>query len=141
MKKETFALLEKLRDRIQDVRDDLENVRDEEEEAYENLPEGIQMGERGDMMQEAIDTIDEAVCSLDDAISSMDQVCEDTDRDLVIGTCPWDNLKSGDTVIHKTFGIGTVISNDGKYLKVQFARREGNFLLPDAFEKGFLKLQ
>ena len=31
MKKETFALLEKLRDRIQDVRDDLENVRDEEE--------------------------------------------------------------------------------------------------------------
>lgn len=141
MKKETFDLLEKLRDKIQEVRDNLEYVRDEEEMAYDNLPEGIQMGERGDMMQEAIDTIDEAVCSLDDAISSMDLVCDDTDRDLVIGTSPWDNLKAGDTVIHKTFGEGSVVSNDGKYLKIQFARREGNFLLPDAFEKGFLRLQ
>ena len=141
MKKETFDLLEKLRDKIQEVRDNLEYVRDEEEMAYDNLPEGIQMGERGDMMQEAIDTIDEAVYSLDDAISSMDLVCDDTDRDLLIGTSPWDNLKEGDRVIHKTFGEGAVVSNDGKYLKVQFARREGNFLLPDAFEKGFLRLQ
>ena len=141
MKKDTFALLRKLNERIQDVHDSLEAVRDEEEEAYDNLPEGIQMGERGDMMQEAIDTIDEAICSLDDAISSMDVVCDETDMELVIGTNPWDNLKVGGTVIHKTFGEGTILSNDGKYLKVQFARREGNFLLPDAFEKGFLRLQ
>jgi hypothetical protein len=93
------------------------------------------------MMQEAIDTIDEAICSLEDAISSMDIVCDETDMELVIGTNPWDNLKVGDTVVHKTFGEGTTLSNDGKYLKVQFARREGNFLLPDAFEKGFLRLQ
>lgn len=141
MKQETFDLLEKLRDKIQEVLNNLENVRDEEEMAYDNLPEGIQMGERGDMMQEAIDTIDEAVGVLEDAISSMDAVCDDADRHLLIGTNPWDNLKAGETVIHKTFGEGMIVSNDGKYLKVQFARREGNFLLPDAFEKGFLRLQ
>ena len=141
MKQETFDLLEKLRDKIQEVLNNLENVRDEEEMAYDNLPEGIQMGERGDMMQEAIDTIDEAVGVLEDAISSMDAVCDDADRDLLIGTNPWDNLKAGETVIHKTFGEGMIVSNDGKYLKVQFTRREGNFLLPDAFEKGFLRLQ
>lgn len=141
MKQETFDLLEKLRDKIQEVLNNLENVRDEEEMAYDNLPEGIQMGERGDMMQEAIETIDEAVGVLEDAISSMDAVCDDADRDLLIGTNPWDNLKAGETVIHKTFGEGMIVSNDGKYLKVQFARREGNFLLPDAFEKGFLRLQ
>ena len=141
MKQETFDLLEKLRDKIQEVLNNLENVRDEEEMAYDNLPEGIQMGERGDMMQEAIETIDEAVGVLEDAISSMDAVCDDADRDLLIGTNPWDNLKAGETVIHKTFGEGMIVSNDGKYLKVQFTRREGNFLLPDAFEKGFLRLQ
>ena len=141
MKKETFELFENLRDKIQDVHDNLENVRDEEEMAYDNLPEGIQMGDRGDMMQEAISIIDDAVCSLDNAISSMDYICDDIDRELIVGTSPWDNLKAGDKVAHKTFGEGKVISNDGKYLKVQFARREGNFLLPDAFEKGFLKLQ
>ncbi len=110
MKKDTFALLRKLNERIQDVHDSLEAVRDEEEEAYDNLPEGIQMGERGDMMQEAIDTIDEAICSLDDAISSMDIVFDETDMELVIGTNPWDNLKVGGTVIHKTFGEGMVVS-------------------------------
>jgi hypothetical protein len=46
-----------------------------------------------------------------------------------------DNLQ----VRHKTFGLGTVIANDGKYIKVKFDSAEKNFVYPDAFEK-FLTL-
>ena len=46
-----------------------------------------------------------------------------------------DNLQ----VRHKTFGIGTVIANDGKYIRVKFDNAEKNFVYPDSFEK-FLTL-
>lgn len=42
-------------------------------------------------------------------------------------------------VKHKTFGLGTVIAYDGKYIKVKFDSAEKNFVYPDAFEK-FLTL-
>ena len=42
-------------------------------------------------------------------------------------------------VRHKTFGLGTIISNDGKYIKVKFDSAEKNFVYPDSFEK-FLTL-
>ena len=42
-------------------------------------------------------------------------------------------------VMHKTFGLGTIISLDGKYIRVRFDSVEKNFVYPDAFEK-FLTL-
>lgn len=42
-------------------------------------------------------------------------------------------------VMHKTFGLGTIISVEGKYIKVKFANAEKCFVYPDAFEK-FLTL-
>ena len=42
-------------------------------------------------------------------------------------------------VKHKVFGLGTIISKDGKYIKVKFDSAEKNFVYPDAFEK-FLTL-
>ena len=42
-------------------------------------------------------------------------------------------------VKHKTFGLGTVIAYDGKYIKVKFENTEKSFVYPDSFEK-FLTL-
>ncbi len=42
-------------------------------------------------------------------------------------------------VKHKTFGLGTVVFFDGKYIKVKFESAEKSFVYPDAFEK-FLTL-
>ena len=44
-------------------------------------------------------------------------------------------------VRHKTFGLGTVVATDGKYIKVKFDSTEKNFVYPDAFKQGFLKLK
>lgn len=52
--------------------------------------------------------------------------------------CPWQNLKVGDFVIHKSFGQGHIVSLDEKYLIVEFSDRESRFLYPDAFTKGYL---
>ncbi len=46
-----------------------------------------------------------------------------------------DNL----SVRHKAFGIGTVISTQGKYMTVRFESGDKNFIYPDSFEK-FLTL-
>ena len=43
-------------------------------------------------------------------------------------------------VRHKTFGLGTIVSKDGKYIKVKFDNAEKNFVYPDSFEK-FLTLE
>lgn len=52
-------------------------------------------------------------------------------------------VKGGITVSHKKFGDGTVswISNDGKYIRIKFAVGEKQFVFPDSFVLGFLKLQ
>lgn len=46
-----------------------------------------------------------------------------------------DNL----AVKHKAFGSGTVISSEGKYIKVRFESGDKTFVYPDIFEK-FLTL-
>lgn len=52
-------------------------------------------------------------------------------------------VKVGITVSHKKFGDGTVswMSNDGKYIRIKFAVGEKQFVFPDSFVLGFLKLQ
>lgn len=52
----------------------------------------------------------------------------------------WDDVRVGDIVEHITFGGGTVRSIDEKYIIVRFAIQEKKFLYPQAFEKGFLKI-
>lgn len=51
---------------------------------------------------------------------------------------PWEQLEVGDTIEHKSFGKGEVMSIDEKYIFVRFADVEKKFLYPDAFEKGYL---
>ncbi|MCQ2069506.1 MAG: GIY-YIG nuclease family protein [Bacteroidaceae bacterium] len=51
---------------------------------------------------------------------------------------PWANINVGDTVYHKSFGEGIVMSIDEKYLFVKFTLRESKFLYPDVFENGYL---
>ena len=43
-------------------------------------------------------------------------------------------------VKHKAFGPGTVISSEGKYIKVRFSVGDKTFVYPDIFEK-FLTLE
>ena len=47
-----------------------------------------------------------------------------------------DNL----VVNHKSFGIGTVVSHQGKYMTVRFENAQKIFVYPDAFES-FLTLE
>ena len=47
----------------------------------------------------------------------------------------FDNL----VVNHKTFGLGTVVSHQGKYMTVKFENAQKIFVYPDAFEN-FLTL-
>ncbi|MBQ7363545.1 MAG: hypothetical protein IJW48_03730 [Clostridia bacterium] len=42
-----------------------------------------------------------------------------------------DNLE----VRHKAFGLGTVVSTDGKYMTIQFEGAVKSFVYPDSFEK------
>lgn len=52
-------------------------------------------------------------------------------------------VKVGVKVSHKMFGVGTVVKKykSNKYVIVHFKDGEKQFLLPDAFTKGFLNLQ
>lgn len=51
---------------------------------------------------------------------------------------PWKRLKIGDKVVHKSFGLGQVVSMDENYVFVKFKDRESKFLFPNAFEKEYL---
>lgn len=45
----------------------------------------------------------------------------------------------GDYVIHKKFGKGKIVSNDGRYFEVVFqGMSEKTFIYPDAFDRGYL---
>ena len=48
-------------------------------------------------------------------------------------------IQVGDTIFHTSFGNGTVMAIDEKYIFLQFSDQERKFLYPGAFEKGFLK--
>lgn len=125
---------------IQGAHDVLEEVRDEEQDAYDNMPEGLQYSERGDMMQEAIDSLDEAVDAIDEVISNLESVISSAEDPDVMEVEPWQKLMVGDKVTHKSFGVGTIVSIDNKEMSVQFVNKTSRFFIPDAFEKGYLKL-
>ena len=140
MKEERLNLLNSCLSAIQDAHDVLEEVRDEEEEAYDNMPEGLQDSERGDLMQDAIDNIDEAICSLDDVITSLEEVVFNADNPDVMEVELWKNLKVGDKVKHKSFGIGVITDIDGKYYFINFQNKTSKFIFPDAIDNGFIML-
>ena len=43
----------------------------------------------------------------------------------------------GDSVMHKSFGLGRITSIDNTYIGIKFANNEKRFLFPQCFEKGF----
>ena len=51
---------------------------------------------------------------------------------------PWEHLQVGQTITHKSFGQGEIVSIDDKYIFVRFHSYEKKFLFPDAFIRGYL---
>ena len=129
MKEQRLKTLNDCLSAIQEAHDVLEEVRDE-----------LQYSERGDMMQEAIDSLDEAVDAVDEVISNLESAISSAEDPDVMEIDPWQKLKVGDVVKHKSFGKGIVASIDKKEMSVQFASKTSRFFLPDAFEKGYLTI-
>ena len=52
-------------------------------------------------------------------------------------------VTEGTAVCHKVFGAGTITGMDKakKHIHVEFEAGEKNFIFPDAFIKGFLKIK
>lgn len=140
MKEKRLKILNNCLRAIQDVHDVLEDVRDEEQDAFDNMPEGLQYSERGDMMQDAIDCLDEAVDAVDEVISNLENVISSAEDPDVMEIEPWQKLKVGSQVKHKSFGKGIIVSINAKEIKVDFGEKVSRFLIPDAFDKGFLTI-
>ena len=51
-----------------------------------------------------------------------------------------ETLQIGDIVTHKSLGQGEIKAVNEKYIVVKFEDRESKFLIPFAFEKGYLQL-
>ena len=49
-------------------------------------------------------------------------------------------IKIGATVRHKIFGEGVIAKFNGKHIYVEFKTGQKNFVFPDAFKQGFLKI-
>ena len=51
---------------------------------------------------------------------------------------PWEHLQVGQTITHKSFGLGEIVSIDDKYIFVRFPSYEKKFQFPEAFIRGYL---
>lgn len=54
---------------------------------------------------------------------------------------PWESIRVGDTIMHKSFGKGIVKSIDDKFWIVKFPIKETKLLVPFVFEKGYCYLK
>ena len=54
---------------------------------------------------------------------------------------PWESIRVGDVIYHKSIGQGIVMSLDTYYIIVKFPDRERKFQYPKAFEEGYLSMQ
>ena len=54
---------------------------------------------------------------------------------------PWESIRVGDLIYHKSIGQGIVMSLDTYYIIVKFPDRERKFQYPKAFEDGYLSMQ
>ncbi len=133
-KTDKIASIQACLEQLQDCQSNLAMARDDEQEAYDNLPEGLQDSERGEKMSENIDALDEAVTSLEDAVSYLQDIIDNSDEDMREKS-PWDELKEGSALMHKSFGKGFITSIDGGHIIVKFDTREARFRFPDAFVK------
>ena len=140
MKEARLGILEDCLADIQEAYDTLQEVRDEEEEAYDNLPESMQDGERGDMMQEAIDNLDDAISSLDEVVDYMTEVTTNGADSNVMEIDPWQKLKIGDTVTHKSYGAGVIKVIAGDHFTIEFPAKSAIFVFPDAIDRGFITI-
>lgn len=133
-KADSISSIQACLDQLEECQSNLEMARDDEQDAYDNLPEGLQDSERGDIMSNNVDALDEAVTSLDDAVSYLHDIIDNVDEDMTEES-PWDELKEGCALMHKSFGKGYITSIDAGYIIVKFDTREARFRLPDAFIK------
>ena len=140
MKEERLITLKECLNEIQNSHKELQEVHDEEEEAFDNLPEGLQDSERGDSMQDAIDSLDEVVGFLDDVISGLEDVISTADDPNVLEIEPWQKLKKGDVVTHKSYGRGKIQKIEGKTFYIEFSVKTAKFNFPDAIDGGFITL-
>lgn len=54
---------------------------------------------------------------------------------------PWESIRVGDVICHKSIGQGTVMALDTYYIIVKFPDRERKFQYPKAFEEGYLQTE
>lgn len=59
------ALIERLRETIDEARDALDSVKSEEQEYFDAMPESFQSGDKGSAAQAAIDAMDNAYSDLE----------------------------------------------------------------------------
>ena len=94
-----------------------------------------------DTVMDTADIKEESVEETKEVKKIKDDVPKNIEKEEVIVTPkeePWERLKVGDNVIHKSFGPGQVVSLDDNYVFVKFRDRESKFLFPNAFEKEYL---
>lgn len=65
------------------------------------------------------------------------QIIEPTESETAQEDDWWLCLQVGDTVEHKSLGIGTILSIDNKFIRIQFINHEKKFFFPMAFEQGY----
>lgn len=83
-----------------------------------------------------IETKDETQDASDeDSTSDEDKTVEEDDEQK--DDEPWLAYAVGDDVRHKTFGQGTIMDIDERYIMIRFGDNEKKFLFPDCFERGF----
>ena len=75
-----------------------------------------------------------------DTTASEDIASETDEAKQSAADAPWLSLAANDKVIHKTFGEGTIVSIDDKYIKIRFRNQEKKFYFPASFEQGLFIL-
>ena len=77
----------------------------------------------------------------DSDTTASEGIASETDKaKQAAADAPWLSLAANDKVIHKTFGEGTIVSIDDKYIKIRFGNQEKKFYFPASFEQGLFVL-
>jgi hypothetical protein len=84
------------------------------------------------------DTVIEKVAIEEKEIEEKDMEEEEEVEEYTPTENPWEHLQVGETVVHKSFGQGEIVSIDDKYIIVHFSAYEKKFLFPEAFIRGYL---
>lgn len=81
------------------------------------------------------DTVIEKIAIED---KEMEEDVIEEEEDVEENGNPWEHLQVGQTITHKSFGQGEIMSIDDKYIIVRFLSYEKKFQFPEAFIRGYL---